>query len=90
MTELKFHKGHFDDPLKWVTRFEYEDYNPGRFKWVNIEFDFRFWAITPAFNLNFHDGFTFEFEWLCIGLYVSRPIKPAVFIFDTQEPEHPE
>lgn len=29
----------------------------------------KFWALTPAFNLNFAVG-EFEFEWLCIGIYI--------------------
>lgn len=29
----------------------------------------KFWALTPAFNLNFAVG-EFEFEWLCVGIYI--------------------
>ena len=32
--------------------------------------DVRFWALTPAINLNFH-SFSFEIEWLCFGLYLD-------------------
>jgi hypothetical protein len=42
-------------------------------KWIDFGIDWRFWALTPAFNLNFHDGFTFEFEWLCFGIYITKP-----------------
>jgi hypothetical protein len=38
---------------------------------ISVEFDLQFWALVPAFNLNFHGGFTFEFEWLCIGIYTK-------------------
>lgn len=39
---------------------------------IDIDWDLHFWAITPAFNLNLHDRFTFEFEWLCIGIYIFK------------------
>lgn len=38
---------------------------------VYFETDWNFFAITPAFNLNFHHGFTFEIEWLFFGIYIS-------------------
>lgn len=39
---------------------------------INIIIDYKFWAITPAINLNFHNGFVFEVEWLCLGIYISK------------------
>lgn len=41
---------------------------------IDIELDFEFWAITPAFNINLHSR-NFEFEWLCIGIYIGK--KPS-------------
>lgn len=74
MTEPKeWYRDQFLNPPKF-TNFNAEDYkDPRKPKWVSIGFDFRFWAIIPAFNLNFHDGFTFEFEFLCVGVYISKP-----------------
>ena len=36
----------------------------------NFEFDWRFFAILPAVNLNFY-GCTLEFEWLFFGIYID-------------------
>lgn len=38
---------------------------------VDLAIDFKFWS-TGCFNLNFHNGFTFEVEFLCFGLYIGR------------------
>lgn len=38
---------------------------------VDANLDFQFWAIIPALNINLHTK-SFEFEWLCIGVYISR------------------
>jgi hypothetical protein len=35
---------------------------------ISFEFDYKFWAIIPAFNLNLHSK-TFEIEWLCFAVY---------------------
>lgn len=37
---------------------------------VSLVADLRFWALTPAVNLNFHSN-TFEIEWLCFAVYVD-------------------
>ena len=39
---------------------------------ISIEWDWEFVAILPAVNLNFHNGFTFEFEWYCLGIYINK------------------
>lgn len=43
------------------------------FKANRVDFivDYKFWALTPAVNLNFHT-FELEFEWLCFGLYIRK------------------
>ena len=38
---------------------------------IDIDLDLKFWAILPAININMNCK-SFEFEWLCIGIYVSR------------------
>lgn len=38
---------------------------------VTLCIDLRFWAITPAINVNLHGGFTLEVEWLCFAVYVG-------------------
>lgn len=38
---------------------------------IDIDLDLKFWALLPAININIHSK-SFEFEWLCIGIYVSR------------------
>lgn len=43
---------------------------------IKFETDWKFFTITPAFNLNFHGGFTFEVEWLFFGLYFSILNRP--------------
>jgi hypothetical protein len=43
---------------------------------IKFETDWRFFTITPAFNLNFHGGFRFEIEWLFFGLYFSISNSP--------------
>lgn len=46
--------------------------NYREYKWVvDLAIDFRFWS-TGCINLNFHNGFTFEIEILCFGLYIGR------------------
>lgn len=37
----------------------------------NFDIDFKFWAIMPAINLNFHSS-TFEFEFLCFAIYIDK------------------
>lgn len=39
---------------------------------INIDISLRFWALLPALNLNFCGGFTLEFEWLCLGVYIKK------------------
>lgn len=39
-------------------------------KWV-LSIDFKFFAITPAFNINFHTK-QFEIEWLFWGIYIRK------------------
>lgn len=36
---------------------------------LDFEVDFKFWALIPAVNLNFHSAF--EIEWLCFGIYIK-------------------
>lgn len=36
----------------------------------NFDIDLKFWALIPAFNLNFHSN-TFEFEFLCFSIYID-------------------
>jgi len=36
-----------------------------------FDYDFRFWAIIPAINLNFHSGFRIEIEILCFQFYIT-------------------
>jgi hypothetical protein len=38
---------------------------------VAINLDLHFWAILPALNINLHSK-EFEFEWLCIGIYIGK------------------
>lgn len=42
---------------------------------INFDVDWKFFAIIPALNINFHSK-ELEFEWLFIGIYVglSEPI----------------
>ena len=35
---------------------------------IRVEWDWRFLALIPALNLNFHSE-TVEFEWLWLGVY---------------------
>lgn len=42
---------------------------------TDVELDFRFWAILPAININRHNK-SLEFEWLCLGIYISRIQEP--------------
>jgi len=37
---------------------------------VFFNFDFKFWALLPALNLNINSK-SLEFEWLCLGVYVD-------------------
>lgn len=36
-----------------------------------LDVDFNFFAIIPAINLNFHNNFTLEIEWLFFALYID-------------------
>ena len=38
---------------------------------VDVDIDFRFWALLPAINVNLHTK-SFEFEFLFIGIYIAR------------------
>lgn len=38
---------------------------------TDIDLDFGLWAILPSININRHIK-SLEFEWLCLGIYVSR------------------
>ena len=38
---------------------------------LDLAFDPKFWS-SGCVNLNFHNGFTFEIEFLCFGLYIGR------------------
>lgn len=38
---------------------------------IDCDIDLKFWSIIPAININFHTK-SFEFEWLCLGLYATR------------------
>ena len=38
---------------------------------IDVDFDTKFWALLPAININFH-SWEFEFEWLCLGIYIGR------------------
>jgi len=37
---------------------------------ADVRFDLKFWAILPALNINLHSK-NFEFEWLCLGIYIT-------------------
>ena len=37
---------------------------------ITFDFDWKFFAILPAFNLNFHSS-TFEIEWLFFSIYTD-------------------
>ena len=39
---------------------------------IDIDWDWKFFAILPAINLNFHEGFVFEFEWMFLGIYIFK------------------
>lgn len=39
---------------------------------IEITLDSKFWALIPALNLNLHGMGAIEFEWLILGIYVSR------------------
>lgn len=41
---------------------------------VDIDVDLKFWALLPAININIHSN-GFEFEWLFIGIYISKTKK---------------
>ena len=41
---------------------------------IDIDFDVKFWALLPAININIHSH-GFEFEWMCIGLYIGKSIS---------------
>jgi hypothetical protein len=38
---------------------------------IDIDIDFQFFALLPAFNINLHMP-QIEFEWLFIGIYLYR------------------
>ena len=40
---------------------------------LDLAIDFKFWS-TGCINLNFHNGFTLEVEFLCFGLYAGRVV----------------
>lgn len=44
-------------------------------KTINIDIDLgidtRFWALLPAVNLNFCNGFSLELEFLCFSFYAN-------------------
>lgn len=37
---------------------------------TSIDWDWKFFAILPAFNLNLHSC-SVEFEWLWLGIYIN-------------------
>lgn len=37
----------------------------------DFQYDPLFFSIIPAINLNFHNGFTLEIEWLFFGYYLD-------------------
>ena len=45
---------------------------------IDFDVDLKFFAIMPALNLNFHGGFTLEFEWLMFGIYLKLVNSPSV------------
>ena len=47
-------------------------------KRFQIDIDFKFWAIIPAFNLNLH-SFDLEFEWLFLGIYWNFYRKKYIY-----------
>ncbi len=38
---------------------------------IDFDWDWKFFAITPCFNINFHSK-TFEFEWLFFAMYIDK------------------
>ena len=44
---------------------------------TDIDIDPKFWALLPALNINLGSK-QFEFEWLCLGIYIGKlkPIAP--------------
>lgn len=38
---------------------------------IYCELDFGFWNLFPSININLHSH-ELEFEWLCIGVYISK------------------
>lgn len=46
---------------------------------IHIDIDFKFWAILPCLNINLNFPHL-EFEWLCLGIYVSKKKKPLEIV----------
>ena len=38
---------------------------------IDCDIDLLFWHLVPSVNINLHSH-EIEFEWLCIGLYISK------------------
>ena len=38
---------------------------------IDCDFDLLFWHLVPSININLHSH-EIEFEWLCIGFYISK------------------
>ena len=38
---------------------------------IDCDLDFKFWHLVPSININLHSH-ELEFEWLCIGFYISK------------------
>jgi hypothetical protein len=51
---------------------------------VNIDKDFKFFAITPAINLNFHSS-TLEFEWLFFAIYFDFKLNFSIIERDNND-----
>lgn len=84
--EIKFHKFPTQEncPYSWEnTIWNGGKITPKRFK---IDWDWRFFAIIPALNINIH-SLDLEFEWLFLGVYwnfwrkteIYTNIKPTNF-----------
>ena len=38
---------------------------------IDCDIDLLFWHLIPSININLHSH-EIEFEWLCIGIYISK------------------
>ena len=38
---------------------------------IDLEFDLKYWT-SGCISINFHNGFSLEIEFLCLGIYIYK------------------